>query len=163
MAGGATVADLNNDGLNELIFGANNGTLYIGTVTDTGTALEFNLDWSRDLGSCLGCRGALVVNDFDNDGENELAIGDNFGQIFIIGKGDAPQLTITSPSDLYVSSFENVIVKWTATDDHHTLHYIEVYAKGLLVNKVGGSQNCSVVSLAPGQNFIEIVAFDFSG
>jgi len=163
MAGGAIVADLNNDGLNELIFGANNGTLYIGTVTDIGTALDFNLEWSRDLGSCLGYRGALVVEDFDQDGENELAIGDNFGQIFIIGKGNVPQLLITSPSNNYVSSQDNVLVKWTALDDHYAIHYVEVYVEGLLVNKVGGAQNCSVVSLAPAQNLIEIVAFDFSG
>ncbi|MHA1463042.1 MAG: hypothetical protein ACTSQ0_08235, partial [Candidatus Heimdallarchaeota archaeon] len=163
MAGGATVGDINNDGINELIFGANNGSLYIGRVVDNGTALSFHLNWSADLGSSLGYHGSILVADFDGDGTNELAVGDNFGQILIIGKGDAPELTITNPSSGYVSSQDSVLVTWEASDDHQALHYVDVYVDGIFTNRYGGAQTGSIVYLNPGQNIIEIDANDFSG
>ncbi len=163
MAGGATVGDINNDGINELIFGANNGTLYIGRVVDNGTALSFHLNWSADLGSSLGYHGSMLVEDFDGDGINELAVGDNSGQIFIIGKGDAPELTITNPSSGYVSSQDHILVTWDASDDHQALHYVDIYVNGIFTNRLGGAQTGTIVYLSPGQNSIEVDANDFSG
>ncbi|MBN1330347.1 MAG: VCBS repeat-containing protein [Candidatus Heimdallarchaeota archaeon] len=162
-AGGAIVVDINNDGKNELLFGANNGTLYLGYVTKEGSNFIFHLNWSGDFGSSLGFHGAMVSEDFDQDGYNEIAIGDNFGQIFIFGKGKTPQISITSPSSGYVSSQDNVLIKWTATDDHLSLHYIELVVNGLLNNKFGSGQREAVVYLTPGQNNITIIGYDFSG
>ncbi|HUT80764.1 MAG TPA: FG-GAP-like repeat-containing protein [Candidatus Bathyarchaeia archaeon] len=162
-AGGAIVTDINNDGKNELLFGANNGTLYLGYVTDEGSSFTFHLNWSSDFGSCLGFHEAIVAEDFDGDGYNEIAIGDNFGQIFIFGKGKIPQISITSPSSGYISSQENVLVKWTAADDLHSLHYFELYVNGMFKNKFGAGQREAIVYLTPGQNNITIIGYDFSG
>ncbi|NHJ85987.1 MAG: hypothetical protein FK734_11030, partial [Asgard group archaeon] len=162
-AGGAIVTDINNDGKNELIFGANNGTLYMGTVTNTGSSYSFHLNWSGDFGSSLGYRESMVSEDFDGDGYKELAVGDNFGQIFIFGKGRAPQITITSPSSGYVSSQDHVLLTWSATDDLSSLHYFELYVKGVLKNKLGAGQREAVVYLKPGQNNITLIGYDFSG
>ncbi|MCK5184302.1 MAG: hypothetical protein KAQ95_08350, partial [Candidatus Heimdallarchaeota archaeon] len=95
LAGGAIIADIDNDTRNELIFGANNGTMYIGEVVDHGASYEFILEWSSDIGSSPGNREALTVFDFDEDGENEIIVGDNFGQIQIIGKSSPPEISIT--------------------------------------------------------------------
>ncbi|MFW9924369.1 MAG: Ig-like domain-containing protein, partial [Candidatus Thorarchaeota archaeon] len=163
MGGGATVTDLNDDGKNELIFGANNGTLYIGTVTDLGGSMSFALNWSADFGSNLGFHNTLIHDDLNGDGSQELIIGDNYGQILIIGKGNTPSLTITSPSSGYVSSQDNVLVTWEASDDHHTVQFIDLFVKGVFKNRFGGSQNSAVTYLTPGQNNITLIAHDFSG
>lgn len=163
MSGGAALADLDDDGINELIFGANNGTLYIGHVTDLGSSLSFSLNWSGDFGSSLGFHGAITTGDFDGDGRTEFIVGDNYGQILVFGKGEAPQISITSPSSGYVSSRDNVLVTWSASDDLQTVHHFDVYVDGGFTNRVGGGQTSIVAYLTPGQNIIEVIAFDFSG
>ncbi|NHJ48119.1 MAG: VCBS repeat-containing protein [Asgard group archaeon] len=161
-AGGAAVADINLDGLNELIFSSNNGTIYIGEVSDTGT-LEFTLSWSGDFGSSFGKRNSIVVFDIDNDGQNEIVLGDQYGQIIVLGIGDPPEITINSPSPGYVSSQDKVLVDWDVTTEFESLHHIDVYVNGGFSKRIGGSQTSTEVFLIPGQNVINLTAYSMSG
>ena len=84
IGGGAAVADINQDGRNELIFSANNGTIYVGCITDSGSSFDFHLNWSGDFGTSFGVRNSILVFDIDSDGENEIVLGDIMGQMIIM-------------------------------------------------------------------------------
>ncbi|MCK5158243.1 MAG: hypothetical protein KAR08_03750, partial [Candidatus Heimdallarchaeota archaeon] len=162
LAGGAIIADIDNDTRNELIFGANNGTMYIGEVVDHGASYEFILEWSSDIGSSPGNREALTVFDFDEDGENEIIVGDNFGQIQVIGKSSPPEISITSPTSGSIFSSTSVLVTWDASDDF-AIHHYDIMVESVLYNRIPGSQNSLLVSIVNPDNNIEIIAFDVSG
>jgi hypothetical protein len=162
LAGGAVIADIDNDTRNELIFGANNGTLFIGEVVDQGSSYEFILEWSSDIGSSPGNREAITVFDFDEDGDNEVIVGDNFGQIQVIGKSDPPEISITSPTSGSTFSSSKVLVTWDASDDF-AIHHYDIMVESVLFNRIPGSQNSHLVSIASLDNHIEIIAFDVSG
>ncbi|MCE7744868.1 MAG: hypothetical protein GPJ52_07010, partial [Candidatus Heimdallarchaeota archaeon] len=162
LAGGAIIADIDNDTRNELIFGANNGTLYIGEVVDLGSSYEFILEWSSDIGSSPGNREAITVFDFDADGEDEIIVGDNFGQIQVIGKSDPPEISITSPTSGSTFSSSQVLVTWDASDDF-AIHHFDVFVNNTFFNRIPGSQNSLLVSIENDDNPIEIIAFDVSG
>jgi hypothetical protein len=162
MGGGATIADINQDGRNELIFSANNGTIYVGCITGSGT-YNFHLNWSGDFGTSFGKRKSILVFDIDSDGENEIILGDTMGQILVLGTGDAPSITIDSPSPGYVSSQESVTVTWTVTTDFVSVHHTDIYVEGIFQNRVGGSITSSDAFLIPGQNDIQLITFSYSG
>ncbi|MBY8993039.1 MAG: hypothetical protein KGD59_00715 [Candidatus Heimdallarchaeota archaeon] len=162
LAGGAVIADIDNDTRNELIFGANNGTLFIGEVVDQGSSYEFILEWSSDIGSSPGNREAITVFDFDEDGDNEVIVGDNFGQIQVIGKSKPPEISITSPTSGSTFSSSKVLVTWDASDDF-AIHHYDIKVESVLFNRIPGSQNSHLVSIASLDNHIEIIAFDVSG
>ncbi|NHJ50001.1 MAG: hypothetical protein FK733_19570, partial [Asgard group archaeon] len=150
MSGGVTLGDINNDGNDELIFGAANGTIYFATITDSGSdSLSYSEEWSNDVGHSPGYREAMTVIDIDLDTENELILGDSFGQIMTIGNGTAPSVTITSPS--YGSSRTDMIVavSWSATDDF-AMHHFDIYVNETFYGKVGGSQRGATLSLGEG-------------
>ncbi len=163
MGGGATIADINQDGRNELIFSANNGTVYVGCVTDSGSSFDFHLNWSGDFGTSFGKRNSIVVFDIDHDGENEIILGDTLGQILVLGKGDAPRISITSPSSGYVSSQESVTVTWDLISEFVSVHHTDIYVKGVFQNRVGGSITSSDVFLFAGNNAIQLITYSYSG
>ena len=162
LAGGAIIADIDNDTRNELIFGANNGTLFIGEVVDQGSSYKFTLEWSSDIGSSPGNREAITVFDFDTDGEGEIIVGDNFGQIQVIGKSDPPEISITSPTSGSTFSSSPVLISWDASDDF-AIHHFDIMVDSVLFSRIPSSQNSHLVSISNDNNPIEIIAFDVSG
>ncbi|MCG3253340.1 MAG: hypothetical protein KAX09_05785 [Candidatus Heimdallarchaeota archaeon] len=163
MGGGAAVADINQDGRNELIFSANNGTIYVGCITDSGSSFDFHLNWSGDFGTSFGKRNSILIFDIDSDGENEIILGDTMGQILVLGKGDPPSIIIDSPSPGFVSSSESITAIWTITTDFISVHHTDIYIDTIFQKRVGGSITSSDVFLTPGQNNIEIVTYSYSG
>ncbi len=163
MAGGAAVGDTNNDGKNEIIFSANNGTIYIGTITDSGSSLDFHLNWSGDFGSSFGKRSSILVFDYDSDGEDEIILGDIMGQILILGKAKNPSLTIDSPSSGFVSSEDSVIVTWTIDSEFISTHHTDIYVDGVFQRRVGGSITSADIFLSPGQNDIQVTTYSYAG
>jgi len=162
MGGGVTVADINQDGQNELIFSANNGTIYVGYVTGSGP-FSFHLNWSGDFGTSFGKRNSILVFDIDSDGENEIVLGDTMGQIIILGKGDPPSITIDSPSPGFVSSSESIVITWTISSEFVSVHHTDIFIDSTFQKRVGGSITSSDAFLTPGENNIELVTYSYSG
>lgn len=162
MGGGVAIEDVDQDGRNELIFSANNGTIYVGSIS-SGGSFSFYLNWSGDFGTSFGKRSSILVFDIDSDGKNEIVLGDNLGQILILGKGDPPSVIIDSPSPGFVSSQNNVVVSWTVTSDFVSVHHTEIFVKGVFQNRVGGSITTSIAQLSPLQNTIQVIAYSYSG
>ncbi|MGC9779646.1 MAG: hypothetical protein HZR80_10430 [Candidatus Heimdallarchaeota archaeon] len=163
MAGGATVGDIDDDGKNELVIGFNNGTLMILNVTDSGSDnLSFKVEWKSDIGASPGYRESMTIFDFDNDGENELIIGDNFGQIIVLGKSDPPSVSITSPSYGAIKRNTDVLVTWAAVEDL-AMHHYDIYVNSSFIARVGGSMTGLVLPLAEYENYILVNGYDVSG
>ncbi len=163
MGGGAFVDDFDNDGFNELVFGFNNGTITVMNVTDSGgDVLTYSIEWSNDLGSSPGKRKGFISFDIDDDSETEIIFSDNFGQIFIIGKSDAPTIEISSPSDGYTTNQPTILVTWVAEDDH-VIHHFDVNIEGIFINRLPGSQTSIRVPITNPTNLIEITAYDVNG
>ncbi|NHK30529.1 MAG: hypothetical protein FK730_04215, partial [Asgard group archaeon] len=160
--GGAAVGDVYLDGSNDLVFSSNNGSIFIGQVSDTGS-LQFTLNWSGDFGSSFGKRNSIVIFDIDKDGQNEIILGDQFGQILILGKGDYPEISINSPSSGYVSSQEDILIDFDATSEFIALHHTDVFVNGLFSKRIGGSQTFTEIFLIPGQNDIKLTTYSMSG
>jgi len=163
MGGGAFVDDLDDDGLNELILGCNNGTVMIMNITDSGgDVLSASVEWSSDLGSSPGKRNSILAYDIDSDSETEIIFSDNFGQIFILGKSNAPEIDIISPSPGSSSIAATTLVEWSATDDF-ALHHFDIFVRGAFAGRTSGSQTGFIASLIIGSNDIEVIAFDVNG
>ncbi|NHJ46440.1 MAG: VCBS repeat-containing protein [Asgard group archaeon] len=160
MGGGAHIDDFDQDGFNELIFSFNNGTVVIMNVTDSGgDVLSYNIEWTHDLGSCLGKRNSILSFDFDSDSETEIILSDNFGQIFILGKSDPPTVEITSPTTGSTTNQATIQLVWESSDDH-MIHHYDIEVEGTFVTRLPGSQTSAIVPLSGPTNFIEITAFD---
>ncbi|MBD3192697.1 MAG: hypothetical protein GF308_18810 [Candidatus Heimdallarchaeota archaeon] len=163
MGGGGIIADINDDGNNELIFGYNNGTIKIVKIVDSGIEdLTYSTIWSGDFGASLGKREAIVAYDFDLDTELELIMGDNFGQMFIFGKSDEPQLTITSPTSGSSVSEPSVTIEWNIIEDL-SIHHYDLFVNDQLTARAGGGQTSFILPMAPGENTIELVSYDVVG
>lgn len=163
MGGGVLVADVNADNFNELVLGANNGSLYIFKITDSGSdTLSYELEWESDIGTSPGKRRSIIAYDFDFDSETEIAVTDNFGQIFIIGKSAPPEFTITSPTTGSSFAKADILVSWLSSDDF-AMHHYDIYMKGLFQGRTSGSQTGFVVFLPTGSSSIEVIGFDVNG
>ncbi|MBN1331044.1 MAG: hypothetical protein JXA54_16345 [Candidatus Heimdallarchaeota archaeon] len=163
MGGGATVADIDHDGMNELIFGVANGTVYIINVTDSGSnSLSYQIEWFGDIGSSPGKRNSILVYDIDKDFENEIILGDNFGQIMIIGKTKPPEITIQTPTTGSTFSSSPIYVEWEASDDL-AIHHFDISVEGTFIGRVPGAQISYFVPLSSSYNLIEVIAFDVNG
>ncbi|HUT80402.1 MAG TPA: hypothetical protein VMZ29_04290 [Candidatus Bathyarchaeia archaeon] len=161
--GGATVADLDQDGNNELIFGASNGTIYIINITDSGSnSLSYQIEWSGDIGSSPGKRNSILVYDIDQDTENEIVLGDNFGQIMIIGRTNPPEISIQSPTTGSTFSSPSIYIEWEASDDL-AIHHFDISVEGSFIGRTPGSQISYFVPLFVSSNLIEVIAFDVNG
>ncbi|NHJ87348.1 MAG: hypothetical protein FK734_17925 [Asgard group archaeon] len=161
--GGAAIADVDLDGKNELIFSSNNGTIYIGQASNSTGTWEFNLNWSGDFGSSFGMHNSILVYDIDNDGQNEIILGDQYGQILVLGKGKVPTISINSPSPGSSTTINNVLVNWDASSEFIALHHTDVYVDGVFQKRVGGSQRTTEVFLSPYWNEINLTTYSMSG
>ncbi|MFW9922293.1 MAG: Ig-like domain-containing protein [Candidatus Thorarchaeota archaeon] len=167
MGGGAAVMDLDNDLLNELIVGFNNGTVAVyefldGTSDAEYIPTDYTLEWKGDLGSCFGKRGSIVGYDIDEDGEIEAIMSDNFGQIMVLGRGPQPDAYFTSPSNDYVSNNENILLEWEVSNSSLPISMFDVYVNGDLVCRAGSGQRSVVITLSPGDNYIDLVFLDIT-
>jgi hypothetical protein len=165
MAGGIAVGDLvEEDGVNELIYGCNNGSIFIKTLTESGSTYEGTLIWTADIGTSPGKSEAIQIVDGDEDGEKELIIGDNFGQMLIIGKTKPPTVSITYPPDGGAVGQANTLVQWEISDEGITLHHFTVEVNGELVAKVSGSQaGYMVVFSEEGWQSVTVTGYDILG
>ncbi|MHA1211463.1 MAG: Ig-like domain-containing protein, partial [Candidatus Heimdallarchaeota archaeon] len=163
MGGGVVFGDIDLDGAGELIVGASNGTLYFLNITDSGSDnLSYTIEWQSDIGDSPGKQESMVIYDLDNDSENELFVGDNYGQIMSIGKGQAPTVSITSPSFGQTKKDVAVEFTWEAIDDY-SMHHFNVYVNGSFVARTGGAQTGIILELAQGENDIIVNGFDVTG
>ena len=163
MGGGAVVGDIDLDGFNETIFGACNGTIYFINITDSGgDSLSYSIEWQSDFGHSPGYKESMVIYDLDADLENELFVGDNFGQIMSIGKSDSPTVTIDSPGPGSTKTIQEVLVLWTAIDDFQ-MHHFDISINSTFFARTGGSQTGITLPLAEGINYITINGFDITG
>ncbi|MHA1186401.1 MAG: Ig-like domain-containing protein, partial [Candidatus Heimdallarchaeota archaeon] len=168
MGGGAAVFDIDDDSDNELIVGHSNGTVFIYEITDSDSDPDFEdlsatLEWKGDLGTSPGKRNSIVGYDIDEDGQTEAIISDNFGQIIVLGKGTAPELTITSPNPGYVSNRPTVLVTWEVSNDTLPMYAYNILVNSMPVGTAGGGQTGFVCPLATGPNLIEVFGMDITG
>ncbi|MBD3189058.1 MAG: hypothetical protein GF308_00355 [Candidatus Heimdallarchaeota archaeon] len=162
MGGGAVIADPDNDGDNELIFGCSNGSLMVITVP----SYEYDnyiTEWKGDVGSSPGKREAIVVMDVDKDSKNEIIVGDNFGQILVLGKSKPPIVTITSPISGSIVGQNLILLEWDIEEDHISMHHYDIFVNDELVGRTGGAQFGYMVSIDEGINTIEIIGYDITG
>ncbi|MHA1187721.1 MAG: hypothetical protein ACTSSK_12765, partial [Candidatus Heimdallarchaeota archaeon] len=168
MGGGAAVFDIDDDSDNELIVGHSNGTVFIYEITDSDSDPDFEdlsatLEWKGDLGTSPGKRNSIVGFDIDEDGQTEAIISDNFGQIIVLGKGTAPELTITSPNPGYVSNRPTVLITWEVSNDTLPMYAYNILVNSMPVGTAGGGQTGFVCPLTPGSNLIEVFGMDITG
>lgn len=163
MSGGVTLGDIDNDLDDELIFGTANGSIYILSITDSGSdSLSYSVEWFSDIGHSPGYKESMTIFDIDEDSEVELVIGDNFGQIFSLGSGEDPQVTITSPSYGATRTDTNVYVYWFTSDDF-TMHHFDISVNSTYYGTVGGSQRGILLALGEGENTVKVNGFDITG
>ncbi|MGC9779942.1 MAG: Ig-like domain-containing protein [Candidatus Heimdallarchaeota archaeon] len=112
-----------------------------------------------DIGSCPGKRNSILGYDIDGDGATEAIISDSFGQIFIIGEGPNPEITITSPSS-GTSNKQNILLEWEISNESLPIDSISIYLNGFLEYKTGGSQDSAIIPLEAGSNNIDIYCID---
>ncbi|HUU77741.1 MAG TPA: Ig-like domain-containing protein [candidate division Zixibacteria bacterium] len=167
MGGGAAVFDLDGDSNNELIFGCNNGTTFVIEIEDLNADndiedLIYTIEWKGDIGSSPGKRNSIIGLDVDADGIKDAIIGDNFGQILVLGLGPNPIITITSPSWAYGSSKSSILVEWDIDNLSLPIIYFDIYLNSNFVARIGGGQLGYIVSLVAGDNFVEVECHDIS-
>ncbi len=168
MGGGAGVFDIDGDSYNELIVGCNNGTTLIYQIADLNSndAIEDLLaitEWKGDLGTMPGKRGSIIGLDVDGDGVDEAIIGDQFGQIIVLGLGELPTFSITSPIEGYTSNQETILFEWETSNDTLPIMFYEIYINATFSLRVGGAQTGAVIPLELGSNSITIVCTDIQG
>jgi len=167
-AGGAAVFDIDGDAYNELIFGCSNGTVKILQITNLngtpyGKDLVYTEEWSGDLGAAPGVKNSIIGYDIDEDGRMEAIIGDYYGQIIVLGQGNYPSVTITSPSWGYISNKESILIKWSISNDSNPMEFFGLFVNGAFQVRAGGGQLGAYVNLLLGTNDIEIYAYDVLG
>ena len=169
MGGGAGVLDIDDDGMNELIVGCADGTVIIYEIENTLSDPDFDSfsvteEWRGDLGTSPGKGNAIIGLDIDEDGIEEAIIGDNFGQILVLGMGNEPVITITSPYDGSPSSSDTILLEWEVNNDSLPIHHYDITINDTLITRTaGGSQNSFWIPLGFGTNYINISCTDISG
>jgi len=120
----AAVVDMNNDGLDDLVFGSYSGKLYVLTAKGDGTFVE---PFTVSLDSRISTVKIIKAGDFDEDGKKDLAIGHYFAPIspqavsLVYNRSEGIDRTVpASVSDLAVSFNEStgaLVLNWTAPGD----------------------------------------------
>ncbi len=167
-AGGAAVFDIDGDAYNELIIGCSNGTVKILQVANLNATpyakdLVYTEEWSADIGATIGAKSSIIGYDIDEDNDLEIIIGDYTGQIIILGIGNAPSVSFTSPSSGYTSNRESLLVQWSVSNDSNPMEFFDIYVNGAFQIRAGSGQQGAYISLLLGSNDIEIYAYDVLG
>lgn len=168
-AGGAGILDIDNDNMNELIVGCNNGTTIVYEIENTLSGSEYDSftiteEWRGDLGASPGAWCSIIGLDIDEDGDVEAIIGDNFGQIIVLGIGTKPSITITSPIDGYSSNRDTILLGWEIDNSSLQIHHYDITINDtLIVRSAGGSQTNHYLHLGFGTNNINITCIDIRG
>ncbi|MHA1186045.1 MAG: Ig-like domain-containing protein, partial [Candidatus Heimdallarchaeota archaeon] len=163
MGGGAVVGDLDDDSVNELIVGCANGTILVLNITDSGSDnLSYTEEWSSDLGTSPGYHESMLIYDFDQDTENELFFGDNFGQIISLGKSQAPMVSISSHNDYDTEINQIVEVGWDVLEDL-SMHHFDISVDGSLQIRTGANQTSMFLNLDVGLNNVTVNGWDVTG
>ncbi len=168
MGGGAGVFDIDGDSYNELIVGCNNGTTFVYQIVDLNPddAIEdlfVITEWKGDLGTMPGKRGSIIGLDIDGDGAEEAFIGDQFGQIIVLGLGELPSFSITSPIEGYTTGQNTILFEWETSNDSLPIVFYDIYINAKLSLRVGGAQTGAVIPLESGSNVVNIVCTDIRG
>ncbi|NHJ32353.1 MAG: hypothetical protein FK732_05790, partial [Asgard group archaeon] len=166
--GGAGVIDIDGDSYNELIVGCTNGTTIIYQFEDSTFGQEyipttFTEEWRADLGLAPGTKNSIVGLDIDEDGIDEAIIGDQFGQIIVLGLGPDPVVTITFPTYGYVTNQDNILLKWQPSNETLPIHHYDIYVNNVLVGRAGGGQTQHLIALELGSNVVIINGTDVTG
>ncbi|NHJ38846.1 MAG: hypothetical protein FK731_02355 [Asgard group archaeon] len=166
--GGAGDFDIDGDFYNELVFGCSNGTVVIYEITNNDPDpyekdLVYTEEWRADIGAAPGLKNSIIGYDIDKDGDMEIILGDQFGQIMVIGKGNLPSVSITSPSFGYVSNKENLLIKWSISNESNPMEFYDIWVNGAFETRMGGGQLGSYITLDFGPNDIELYDYDVLG
>ncbi|MHA1462172.1 MAG: FG-GAP-like repeat-containing protein [Candidatus Heimdallarchaeota archaeon] len=168
MGGGAGIFDLDGDGSNELIVGCNNGTTFVFQISDLDPDpededLQLVTEWKGDLGSTPGKRGSIIDFDIDNDGNVEAIIADQFGQIIVLGEGQYPEVSITSPSPGYTSGRDSILFEWEMSNDSLPIIYHDIYINSVFSMRIGGAQRGVAIPLIETDNNVTVISRDIRG
>ncbi|MHA1556374.1 MAG: Ig-like domain-containing protein, partial [Candidatus Heimdallarchaeota archaeon] len=168
MGGGAGIFDLDGDGSNELIVGCNNGTTFVFQISDLDPDpededLQLVTEWKGDLGSTPGKRGSIIDFDIDNDGNVEAIIADQFGQIIVLGEGQYPEVSITSPSPGYTSGRDSILFEWEISNDSLPIVYHDIYINSVFSMRIGGAQRGVAIPLVETDNNVTVISRDIRG
>ena len=94
-----TIADIDGDGDNDLLFGENNGSLsFYRNVASSGQMADFQLEADTFMGQLFGVQPSPFWFDVDNDGLLDLMVGQKNGNIHLyLNQGDSinPLYTVT--------------------------------------------------------------------
>ena len=167
--GGAGILDINGDSLNELVVSCNNGTTLVYQIVDLNSDPDVEnllpiLQWTGDIGTSPGSRSSIIGLDIDGDSIDDAIIGDDFGQILVLGLGPSPELTITKPSyDGYTSVEDTFLIQWNTSSETLQIHHYEIYVNGQITFRIGGGQIGALISLDLGLNTITVICTDICG
>ncbi|NHJ46441.1 MAG: hypothetical protein FK733_01515 [Asgard group archaeon] len=167
-AGGAGVFDIDGDTFNELVFGCSNGTIVILEITNNDPDpyekdLVYTEEWRADIGSAPGIKNSILGYDIDEDGDMEIILGDHTGQIMVIGLGNRPSVSFTSPSYGYVSNQETLLLEWLPSNESNPMDTYQVWVNGMFQIQTAGGQLGAYISLDLGSNDIFLYAWDVLG
>ncbi len=87
---GITHADIDGDGIEEVLAGTGDGKLYALNITD------LSVKWVANLGEWIGTYNCILVKDLDNDGHLEVAVGSD-GYTYVLRmfkKSEKPDISL---------------------------------------------------------------------
>jgi hypothetical protein len=145
--GALMVIDVDNDGHDEAIVGADDGWVYaIDIANDEASGGEIgSIEWALEVGAPVS---QLAAGDVDDDGFQELLVATEAGQGIVLDSLGVT-LEITGPDD---SCFEVGTVEVTGTA--HGLAFVDVHLNGELAHTVaveGSSWTAQVTLPGPGE------------
>jgi hypothetical protein len=170
---GATAADTNGDGINDIVGITQSSELIIWLGNSDGsyrsTPLEFPIGSNSSASD-------LVANDFNRDGKLDFAIptpgiSSSVGISILLNatpraactpKTTSPSVTVCEPQDV---TYENSPVKWIADsrDTSHSVSAMQIYVDHKLVVDSPNSSINENLRLINGPHFVVTKAWDSSG
>jgi hypothetical protein len=170
---GATAADINGDGINDIVGITQTSELIMWLGNSDGsyqsTPLEFPVGSNTSASD-------LIASDFNRDGKLDFAIptpgvSSSIGlSIFLNAtpraactpRAISPSVTVCEPQDV---TYENSPVKWIADsrDTSHTVTAMQIYVDHKLVVDSPSSSINENISLVTGPHFVVTKAWDSSG
>jgi hypothetical protein len=170
---GTTAADINGDGINDIVGISNVSILYIWLGNPDGTYQSTPLSYFIGSNSSAG---DLVASDFNRDGKIDFAMptpGQSSSTglaVFLNATPRAtctpstvsPSVTVCQPQDL---TYLNSPVTWIADsrDTSHNVTAMQVYVDNKLVVNSSSSSLNEPISFSKGPHFVVTKAWDSSG